>query len=116
VLRQELADDGIGVTIVFPAGMITNHLESSRAARPDELGESVLRDEDLEVVIATAGTGDDMVTTPEDAISDLVRDVLAGEPYVVTHGALGPEIHARHEAIEAAYARMRRSRDGRTPA
>lgn len=116
VLRQELADDGIGVTIVFPAGMITNHLESSRAARPDELGESVLRDEDLEVVIATAGTGDDMVTTPEDAISDLVRDVLAGEPYVVTHSALGPEIHARHEAIEAAYGRMRRSRDGRTPA
>ncbi len=31
VLRHELADDGIGVTIVFPAGMITNHIESSRA-------------------------------------------------------------------------------------
>ena len=33
VLRQELADDGIGVTVVFPSGMITNHLDSSRAAR-----------------------------------------------------------------------------------
>ncbi len=76
----------------------------------------MLRDEDLEVVIATAGAGDDMITTPEDAISDLVRDVLAGEPYVVTHGALGSEIHARHEAIEAAYHRMRASRDGRNPA
>ena len=30
VLRQELADDGIGVTVVFPSGMITTHLESSR--------------------------------------------------------------------------------------
>ena len=50
VLRQELADDGIGVTVVFPSGMMTNHLESSRAARPSALGESVMRDEDLEVV------------------------------------------------------------------
>ena len=38
VLRQELADDGIGVTVVFPSGMITTHLESSRAARPSALG------------------------------------------------------------------------------
>jgi NAD(P)-dependent dehydrogenase (short-subunit alcohol dehydrogenase family) len=113
VLRQELADDGIGVTVLFPNGMMTNHLESSRAARPSELGESVLRDEDLEVVIAHAGAGVDTVTTPEDAISDLVRDLLAGEPYVITHGMLGPTIHARHEAIEAADRRMRSSRDQR---
>ena len=53
-----------------------------------ELGESVMRDEDLEVVIATAGSGDDVLTTPEDAIHDLVRDLLAGEPYVVTHGSV----------------------------
>jgi NAD(P)-dependent dehydrogenase (short-subunit alcohol dehydrogenase family) len=116
VLRQELADDDIGVTLMFPAGMITNHIESSRAARPDAFGVSALRDEDLEVVIATAGSGDDMITTPEDAISDLVRDMLAGEPYVITHGAQGAEIHARHEALEGAYGRMRKSRDGRTPA
>jgi NAD(P)-dependent dehydrogenase (short-subunit alcohol dehydrogenase family) len=115
VLRQELADDGIGVTIMFPAGMITNHIESSRAARPDAFGEWVMRDEDLEVVIATAGTGDDMVTTPDDAISDLVRDMLAGEPYVITHGARGAEIHARHEALDDAQGRMRRSRDDRRP-
>ena len=34
VLRQELADEGIGVTLLFPSGMMTTHLESSRAARP----------------------------------------------------------------------------------
>ena len=113
VLRQELADDGIGVTVLFPNGMMTNHVESSRAARPSALGESVLRDEDLEVVIAHAGAGDDTVTTPEDAITDLVRDLLAGEPYVITHGTRGPAIHARHEAIEAADRRMRTSRDRR---
>jgi NAD(P)-dependent dehydrogenase (short-subunit alcohol dehydrogenase family) len=116
VLRQELANDDIGVTIMFPAGMITNHIESSRAARPDAFGASALRDEDLEVVIATAGSGEDIITTPEDAISDLVRDMLAGEPYVITHGAQGGELHARHEALEGAYDRMRQSRDRRTSA
>jgi NAD(P)-dependent dehydrogenase (short-subunit alcohol dehydrogenase family) len=114
VLRQELADDGIGVTVVFPSGMITNHLDSSRAARPSALGESVMRDEDLEVVVATAGTGDDVVTTADDAIADLVRDMLAGESYVITHGSRAAEIRARHDAIERAHQRMRDSRDRRS--
>jgi NAD(P)-dependent dehydrogenase (short-subunit alcohol dehydrogenase family) len=113
VLRQELADDGIGVTVVFPSGMMTTHLESSRAARPRALGESEMRDEDLEVVIATAATGDDVLTTPDDAIADLVTDMLAGEPYLVTHGSRAEEIRARHQAIEDAHARMRASRDRR---
>ena len=113
VLRQELAEEDIAVTLLFPNGMITNHLTSSRDARPSELGESVLRDEDLAVVSAHAGGGEDTVTTPEDAITDLVRDMLAGEPYVVTHGTLGPVIHARHEEIDAAHLRMREARDQR---
>ena len=33
-LRLELADEGIGVTIVFPAGMATRHLESSALRDP----------------------------------------------------------------------------------
>jgi NAD(P)-dependent dehydrogenase (short-subunit alcohol dehydrogenase family) len=113
VLREELADEGIGVTVVFPSGMITKHLDSSRAARPRALGESVLRDEDLDVVIATAGSGDDVITTAADAITDLVRDMLAGEPYLITHGSRADEIRARHQAIEDAHQRMRDSRDGR---
>jgi len=113
VLRQELADDGIGVTVVFPSGMMTTHLESSRAARPSALGESVMRDEDLEVVVATAGIGEDVLTTPDDAIADLVHDMLAGEPYLITHGSKAAEIRARHQAIEDAHARMRDSRDRR---
>jgi len=116
VLRQELADDSIGVTVVFPSGMMTTHLESSRAARPRALGESVLRDEDLEVVIATAGTGEDVLTTPDDAIADLVHDMLAGEPYLITHGSKAVEIRARHQAIEDAHERMRASRDRRAAA
>ena len=73
-----------------------------------------MRDEDLEVVVATAGTGDDVLTTPEDTIRDLVTDMLAGEPYLVTHGSKAAEIRARHQAIEDAHARMRDARDRRT--
>jgi hypothetical protein len=76
----------------------------------------VLRDEDLEVVIAHAGAGVDTLTTPDDAITDLVRDVLAGEPYVITHGMIDPKIHARHEALEDADRRMRAARDQRAAA
>ena len=34
----ELAHESIGVSVVYPAGMLTRHLESSAAARPHELG------------------------------------------------------------------------------
>ncbi|TMK60929.1 MAG: SDR family NAD(P)-dependent oxidoreductase, partial [Actinobacteria bacterium] len=95
VLRQELASEGIGVTIVFPAGMITTHLESSRAARPAALGESVLRDEDIEVVVATAAPQPEDVLSPEDAIGHLLPDLLANRPYVITHGSAGAAVDER---------------------
>jgi hypothetical protein len=40
--------------------------------------------------------------------------MLAGEPYLVTHGSKAAEIRARHQAIEDAHARMRDARDRRT--
>jgi hypothetical protein len=76
----------------------------------------VSRDEDRAVVIAYAGAGVDTVTTPDDAIVDFARDLFAGEPYVITHGMLGPKIHARHEAIQDADRRMRAARDQRAAA
>ena len=33
-LRLELAEDGIGVSVIFPSGMLTRHLETSEAAQP----------------------------------------------------------------------------------
>ncbi len=34
-LRLEVAEDGIGVTVIFPSAMITRHLETSEAAQPN---------------------------------------------------------------------------------
>jgi NAD(P)-dependent dehydrogenase (short-subunit alcohol dehydrogenase family) len=110
VLRQELADDGITVTTVFPSGMLTNHLGSSMAARPDDLGPAELRDDDIEVVSSTSGDLAVELTTAEDAVSRLVAAVNAGDPYHFTHGDRLEELVARHRAIEGAYEAMRTAR------
>jgi NAD(P)-dependent dehydrogenase (short-subunit alcohol dehydrogenase family) len=110
VLRQELADEGITVTTVLPSGMMTNHLGSSMAARPDELGPGELRDEDIQVVSTTSGDLALELTTADDAVQRLVAAVGAGEPYHFTHGDRFEELVARHRSIEAAYDQMRRDR------
>src|SRR4029079_6869464 len=51
-LREELADEGIGVTVLFPGGMITRHLESSAAARPADLTATGAGDDDLTAMLA----------------------------------------------------------------
>jgi hypothetical protein len=77
-LRDELADEGIGVTLLFPGGMITRHLESSVLARPAHLG-----------------------PTEVDPV-----DVEADLPYSVTHGSFRPYYEARRDAMDTAMDRM----------
>jgi NAD(P)-dependent dehydrogenase (short-subunit alcohol dehydrogenase family) len=108
-LRQELADEGIGVSILFPAGMTTRHLESSARARPPEKGEWVLLPDDIEAMMSSRKMGDEHVAAPEHAIRNLITDLVADEPYIITHGAYRAEYHERLDAIEAAFDRMERS-------
>jgi NAD(P)-dependent dehydrogenase (short-subunit alcohol dehydrogenase family) len=110
VLRQELAEEGITVTTVLPSGMMTNHLGSSLAARPGDLGPGEVRDDDLQVVSSTSGDLAVELTTADDAVRRLVAAVEAGEPYHFTHGDRFDELVARHRAIEAAYEQMRQAR------
>jgi NAD(P)-dependent dehydrogenase (short-subunit alcohol dehydrogenase family) len=112
-LRLELADEGIGVTLVFPAGMMTRHLESSAAARPEGLGPSVLRNEDIEAMLAASPATAGDIATAEDAARGLLGQLLANEPYVITHGAYRDELAARHARLNDAFDRMEhRARDG----
>jgi NAD(P)-dependent dehydrogenase (short-subunit alcohol dehydrogenase family) len=107
-LRQELAAEGIGVTVLFPAGMQTRHLESSARARPAAKGEWVLRPDDIAVMLASSEMGDDVVT-PDHAVRNLLADLLADEPYVITHGSYRARFRERLAALEAAFDRMERS-------
>lgn len=108
-LREELQDEGIGVTILFPGGMMTRHLESSVAARPTELGASNLDMADVEAMLSHTPQGEADLTTPEHAIRNLIADLEANEPFSLTHGTYRPIWERRRNAIDAAFDRMESS-------
>jgi len=105
-LRQELAGEGIGVTVLFPAGMMTRHLESSALARPADKGEWVILPDDIEVMMSSRKMGQEHVATPDHAVRNLLTDLLANQPYIITHGDYRSEYHERLAAIEQAFDRM----------
>jgi NAD(P)-dependent dehydrogenase (short-subunit alcohol dehydrogenase family) len=108
-LRQELAGEGIGVSVLFPGGMLTRHLESSAQARPVELGESVTLPDDIEAMLAGTTMGEGDVVPAEHAVRNLLAELLAGEPYILTHGSYRPDYDRRCAAMAAAFERMERS-------
>jgi len=108
VLALELADEGIGVTTVFPSGMITNHLVSSEAARPAALGPWRLREEDMAVVSVNAAPTPADIASPEDAAANVLEQVLDNHRYVVTHGTSRARFQARVARLNEAYHRMER--------
>jgi NAD(P)-dependent dehydrogenase (short-subunit alcohol dehydrogenase family) len=108
-LRLELADEGIGVTLLFPAGMQTRHLESSKLARPAEIGEWVIAPDDIDAMMASRSIGEEHVATAEHAVRNLLDDLVADEPYVITHGDYRSAYRERLAAYDAAFDRMERS-------
>ena len=105
-LRIELADEGIEVSVVFPSGMITRHLESSAAARPSHLGSGAVDDADLLAMMASRPMTEADLTTAEIAAANAVEGVLAGEPVVITHGALDDAVAVQQDRVRAALARV----------
>jgi NAD(P)-dependent dehydrogenase (short-subunit alcohol dehydrogenase family) len=105
-LRLELAEEGIGVTLVHPGGMATTHLASSAAARPSELGSSpeLTNDDALAVSAAMARTPED-VAEPAFAVRHLVAAIREDRPYLVTHGSSADDVRRRFALIEQAAAR-----------
>jgi NAD(P)-dependent dehydrogenase (short-subunit alcohol dehydrogenase family) len=108
-LREELAGTGIGVTILFPGGMVTRHLESSARARPAHLDTTGAADDDLTAMLAHRPMTDGDVVTPEHAVRNLLGDLLADAPYTVTHGSFRPVYEERRAAMDAAFDRMESS-------
>jgi NAD(P)-dependent dehydrogenase (short-subunit alcohol dehydrogenase family) len=105
-LRMELAEEGIGVSTICPAGMITRHLESSAAARPAEFGKSELRREDIDVMMASRKMGSaSHVATAEHATRHILADVIANERYIITHGEYRDSLLANHADIMRAHDR-----------
>jgi NAD(P)-dependent dehydrogenase (short-subunit alcohol dehydrogenase family) len=107
VLRQELAAEGINVSLLFPGGMATRHLQSSVAARPRELGESRLDRADIEAMMASVDmTQENHVATAEHAVRNLLAELEARQPYIITHGAYKMQVETQQRTVLAAFDRM----------
>ncbi len=109
-LRYELAGEGIGVTVLFPGGMITRHLESSAAARPASATQTGGdQDEDLTAMLAHRPLGQGDLVMPDQAVRNLLADLEADEPYCITHGDHRRAYDERQQAMAAALDRMETS-------
>jgi len=107
VLRKELAEEGINVSLLFPAGMITRHLESSVAARPKELGESKLDRADIAAMMASANmTQENHLATAEHAVRNLLSELRAKQAYIITHGAYKNQVESQQREVRDAFDRM----------
>jgi NAD(P)-dependent dehydrogenase (short-subunit alcohol dehydrogenase family) len=105
-LRFELAGDGISVSVVYPSGMITRHLESSAAVRPSTLGDGAVDPEDLMAMMASRPMTERDLVMPEVAAERALAGVLAGEPHVITHGDLATAVAVQQAAINAAVSKL----------
>jgi NAD(P)-dependent dehydrogenase (short-subunit alcohol dehydrogenase family) len=107
VLREELAGEGINVSLLFPAGMSTRHIESSAAARPAAIGEYRIDRADIEAMMASADiTVETHLATAEHAVRNLLAELRAKRPYIITHGDYKAQVEARQRVVLAAFDRM----------
>lgn len=108
-LRMELEPEDIGVSIFFPAGMVTRHLESSALARPGDLGDDPIAPrEDIDAMLASRKvTSADHTVTPEHATRNLLAEMAANRPYIISHGEYLEALQERHLEMVDAYQRAR---------
>ena len=100
VLREELAPEGIGVSVLCPGGVRTRILEAGRN-RPAVLGGPDPGAADAAPNAAITEAGMD----PRAVGERVLRAIRANELYVLTHPEFRAAFAARAEAILAAYDR-----------
>jgi NAD(P)-dependent dehydrogenase (short-subunit alcohol dehydrogenase family) len=109
-LRLEVAADGILVSVIFPSGMMSRHLETSEAAQPPNLRRPIATEEDFDVMRESNPALAATVATPQVAAAGVLGAMLAGERYVITHGDVVAAVDARcadlRRAAEAARSRF----------
>jgi NAD(P)-dependent dehydrogenase (short-subunit alcohol dehydrogenase family) len=105
-LRMELADEDIGVSILFPAGMSTTHLQSSVKARPADLGTMEINREDINAMMQSRKVDVAAhVATAEFATRHLLQDLVDNRRYIITHGDCREAITTNFNDLLAAHDR-----------
>lgn len=98
-LRLELRADGIRVSVIFPSGMSSRHLETSAAAQPEHVRRPIGEAEDFASMAESNPSMVQAVATPDEAAAGVLEALLVGEPYVITHGDLVGAVESRSENL-----------------
>ncbi|MGO8862922.1 MAG: SDR family NAD(P)-dependent oxidoreductase [Acidimicrobiales bacterium] len=107
-LRVELAGEGIGVSVIFPSGMLSRHLETSEAAQPAHVRRPIARDDDFAAMHESNPTMSQFLATPEEAAAGVIDAILDDRPYVVTHGEFLEALDTRGRELRSAATRAAR--------
>jgi hypothetical protein len=62
--------------------------------------------DDIEVMMSSQQMGDRDIATAEHAVRNLLRDLVADEPYILTHGEYRARYNERRDAMDAAFDRL----------
>ena len=103
-LRAELADEGIGVSLLLPAGTESRIAESARN-RPSRLGTTEITEEDMQTLAAALGDEGVATISAEEAVRNVARGIRENAAWIVTHTSQRALIEGRFEAILAAFDR-----------
>jgi NAD(P)-dependent dehydrogenase (short-subunit alcohol dehydrogenase family) len=90
-LRAELAEYGIGVSVLCPAGVRSRLWRTSRAVRG--LPDTDVPPDDISGQSASAQM------LPDEVGLRVLDAVIADEPYILTHPEMRPGVAARHERL-----------------
>jgi NAD(P)-dependent dehydrogenase (short-subunit alcohol dehydrogenase family) len=115
-LRIECAEEPVQISVIYPSGMITRHLESSAAARPSEIVGGDVSDADLDAMRASRPFTEADLASAEDAAARALEGVLAGERHIITHGAMDAAVGETHAEIRKALERVASRQGSASPA
>jgi NAD(P)-dependent dehydrogenase (short-subunit alcohol dehydrogenase family) len=101
-LRLEVSGEAISVSVIFPSGMASRHLETSEAAQPAHLRRPIGDEDDFMAMTSSNPAMLQAVTTAEDAARRVIDALLAGERYIITHGNLVGAVDARSRLLRQA--------------
>lgn len=107
-LRTELADEGIGVTLIFPTVVGTQHFSNSNSLLKQQIKGHGVSQEDLDVYVKVASTHCQTSKTADEAVRNLIDDIKHNRPYCVTHDGPTEAFQQRSDEILAAIARADR--------
>lgn len=107
-LRKELAEYGIGVTLIFPTMVQTEHLKNSTDLIEQQIAGHIAKEDDIMAYLEEASSHCDRFLPADDAVRNLVDDIRQNRPYSVTHGGPVVAFRERSDEILAAMARADR--------